>query len=232
MHTPAETDDAAALERILHGRWSCRAFAAREVPEEIIDRLLTLAQRAPSWCNTQPWHVIVTVGEGTERFRAALVEHVRRTGPEMKPDFPMPSAYSGVYQERRRESGWQLYDAVGIARDDRAARARQASRNYELFGAPHVAIVTTAAEQEVYGAIDAGVYIGHFLLAAHALGLAAVPQAALAMVAPFIRDYFDIPDTQKIVAGISFGYPDLSHPVNGFRTSRAGLDEVRVFVRH
>ena len=66
------TDTSDALERLLTERWSCRAFEPREVPRPQIERLLSLAQRSASWCNTQPWQVYITRGAGTERFRAAL----------------------------------------------------------------------------------------------------------------------------------------------------------------
>lgn len=64
--TTPQTDEAAVLEHLLATRWSCRAYQDRPVPEATIDRLLTVAQRSASWCNTQPWQVIVTSGEGTE----------------------------------------------------------------------------------------------------------------------------------------------------------------------
>ncbi len=214
------------LERLLRERWSCRAFEDRPVPDATIERLLRLAQRSASWSNLQPWHVIVTRGAGTERFRAALRAHAQREGDRTDSDFPRPVGYEDVYRERRRECGWQLYEAVGVARGDRAASAREALRNFELFGAPHAAIITTAESQGVYGAVDCGLYVGTFLLAAQSLGIGAVAQAALARWGPFVRDYFSLPEDRLILVGISFGYPDLAHPVNRYRTSRADLDEV------
>lgn len=216
----------AALKSLLDDRWSCRAFEATEVPRPAIERLLSLAQRSASWCNTQPWNVIVTTGRGTDKFRSALAAYAREHGGQNMPDFsPLPE-YHGVYRERRRESGWQLYEAVGVKRGDREASARQAFNNYLLFGAPHVAIITTDASHGLYGAVDGGLYIATFLLAARSLGIATVPQAALAMHAPFIRQYFSIPGQRKILAGISFGYPDAGHPANSYRTSRAALEDV------
>ncbi|MEV6218060.1 nitroreductase [Nocardia sp. NPDC051833] len=221
-------DRSAYLAELLTSRWSCRAYDQREVPRPVIERLLSLAQRSASWCNTQPWQVIVTSGAGTERFRAGLAEYSAAHGADHGDEFefPPPGAYTGVYRERRRASGWQLYEAVGVARGDREASARQAFENFRLFGAPHVAIVTTDAEQGVYGAVDGGLYIGTFLLAAASLGLAAVPQAALAGRSRFIREYFDIPADRKILAGISFGYAAADHPANSYRTARAPLSEV------
>jgi nitroreductase len=165
----------------------------------------------------------VTEREGTERFRAALAAHAATA--ELTPDFPFPQQYSGVYLERRRECGLQLYESVGIAKGDRAESAKQAAKNFELFGAPHAAIVTTEAELGVYGAIDCGLYVQTFLLAAQSLGLGAIPQAALAAYAPFIREFFNLPDNRLIVCGMSFGWPDHDHPANGFRTRRATVDD-------
>ncbi|MGV9711484.1 nitroreductase [Gordonia sp. NPDC003424] len=217
------------LSQLLDERWSCRAFQSREVPRELIERLLSTSQRSASWCNTQPWQVTVTSGEATERLRTALGEHVR-THPEQTFDFPAPAQYTGVYRDRRRESGWQLYEAVGVARGDREASARQAFENFRFFGAPHVALITTDAEQGTYGAVDAGLYVATFLLVARSLGIATIPQAALAGRSDFFREYFQIPDDRKVLVGISFGYADEAHPANSYRTSRAPLDQVVTWV--
>lgn len=225
VDTSSGTDLAAGLERLLDARWSCRAFKADPVPRDLIERLLGIAQRSPSWCNTQPWQLVVTSGEATERFRDGLVAHVAGGAP-IEPDFPMPEKYEGVYQERRRQAGWALYSAVGVERGDREASGRQAMKNFELFGAPHVAILTTDASQGTYGAVDCGLYIGTFLLAAESLGLGAIAQAAIAQYAPFVHRHFGLGDDRKVLVGISFGFPDRGHVANSYRTTRASLEEV------
>src|SRR5690606_38973329 len=90
----------AVLEALLAGRFSCRAYQPRSVPREVIERILGLAARTASWCNSQPWHVHVTTGAATEAFRQALTSHVASAAPS--PDIPFPVQYTGVYQERRR----------------------------------------------------------------------------------------------------------------------------------
>ena len=212
-----------ALRELLDQRFTCRQFLPEPVPHETIEQVLELAQRSPSWCNTQPWQVIVTEQPATDRFRRELVAHINGAGIET--DLPFPSTYSGAYRDRRRECGAQLYESVGVGRGDHAGTFRQMMRNFELFDAPHVAIVTTSAELGVYGAVDCGLYLMTFLLAAEGLGLAAAPQAALASYSPFLHDYFAIPEDRNILAGISFGYPDREHPVNTFRTTRARLTD-------
>jgi nitroreductase len=204
-------------------RHSCRAFLPASVPRQTIARVLDMAQRTASWCNTQPWQVIVTSGAATERFRAGLLAHAARHPPS--PDIPFPREYRGVYLERRRACGWQLFESVGIARGDREASARQGMENYLLFGAPHVAIVTTDEAQGSYGAIDCGAYVSNFMLSAWSLGIASIAQAAIAGQAPFVREHFKLAPDRQVLCGISFGFEDAEHPANKYRTARASLNE-------
>ncbi len=208
------------LEGLLADRWSCRGYTDEQVDTATIERLLAAAQRTPSWCTTQPWHVVVTAGGETERLKQAMADDER-----FGPDLEFPPSYEGVYAERRRESGWQLYEAVGVVKGDRAGSAAQTMRNCKFFGAPHVAIVTTTRSLGVYGAVDCGLYVQSFLLAAQALGLGACAQAALAMRSELLREWFELDDDRQVVCGISVGHPDPGHPTASYRTTRAPLDQ-------
>ncbi len=235
MTTDASAASAAApfsievLEELLAQRFSCRAYKPEPVPRAIIERILRAAQRTPSWCNSQPWQVVITSGEATQRLRDALYP-VAASGAPASGDFAFPREYRGVYLERRRESGFQLYNTLGIARGDKIAYAQQALENFKFFGAPHVAIITTDEALGVYGAVDCGGYVNNFLLAAQALGVATVPQAALAFHSAVIREHFSLGEHRRVVCGISFGYADHDHKINSYRTSRAAIDEVATFV--
>jgi nitroreductase len=145
-------------------------------------------------------------------------------------DFPFPREYRGVYLERRRESGFQLYNSLGIVRGDKAAYAKQALENFNFFGAPHVAIVHTDEALGVYGAIDCGGYVTSFMLAAQALGVATVPQAALAFHSEVVRKHFGLGEDRQVVCGISFGFADADHKANSYRTSRASIADTVTFV--
>ena len=217
------------LETWLRERHSCRAFLPEPVPRAVIERILALAQRTASWCNSQPWRVEITSGAATEAFRKVMYA-AASSGKPAAGDFPFPREYKGVYLDRRRESGFQLYNALGIERGDKAGYARQALENYNFFGAPHVAIIHSDEALGTYGAIDCGGYVTSFLLAAQALGVATVPQAALAFHSDLVRQHFGLADDRKIVCGISFGYPDLSHKANSYRTSRAAIADTARFV--
>src|SRR5215471_9232632 len=110
------------FELVVNSRYSTRMFRPQPVANETIQRILEVSQQTPSWCNSQPWQLVVTRGEGTERLRRRLYEHAR-SGARPAPDFPFPAAYLGVYRERRKLCGVQLYQSLGIERDDKAAAA-------------------------------------------------------------------------------------------------------------
>ena len=212
------------MDAVFAARFSCRAFTSDPVPQSDIERIVSLARRVPSWCNAQPWQLVITSGEETDRFRTALQDEVAAAGH--LPDIPFPESYSGVYQDRRRTCGFQLYESVGIDRGDRAGRTAQMLRNFALFDAPHVAIVTSPAELGPYGALDCGGFVTAFTTAAQALGIASIPQAAIASYAPFVHRFFDIGEDRLVLCAISFGYADMDDPANAFRTDRADIDDI------
>ncbi|WP_298843481.1 nitroreductase [uncultured Roseobacter sp.] len=212
------------LSALLDERYSCRAFRPDPVPRQDIERILDAARQVPSWCNAQPWQISVTSVAATDRFRTALKAEVASGTPA--PDLDAPEGYPGVYGDRRRTCGWQLYDAVGVEKGDRTGSAKQMLRNYDLFDAPHVAIVTSPRALGPYGAMDTGGFVTAFTLAARACGVDTIPQAAVAFYAEFVRSHFGIADDRMVLCAISFGYADPHHPANSFRTDRAALADI------
>ncbi|WP_296602219.1 nitroreductase [Nocardioides sp.] len=219
--TPLPTRSVAAAAETRH---SCRAFTGRPVEASLVRELLATAQRAPSWCNVQPWQVHVTAGAQTDALRAFLAERI--PGATASYDIPAPGPYTGVHAARRRESGLALYASLGIGRDDKAARFEQAWRNFTFFDAPHVAVLTVDRDLGPYALVDAGAWLSHFTLAATDAGVATIAQAAIASYSPLVREFFGLSAQRHVVCAISFGYADEADPVNAFRTTRAELSDV------
>lgn len=215
--------DADALHRLAAARFSCRAFLPTPIGRDTITEIVATARHVPSWCNAQPWQVAITDGAETDRFREALFAHAS-SGTPPTPDLDWPEGYPGIYGDRRRSCGFQLYDAVGIEKGDRAASTKQMMENFHLFGAPHVAIIHSPRALGPYGAMDCGGFVTAFCLAAQARDVATVPQAAVASYAPFVRDWFGLDEDRLVLCAISFGRADMDHPINNFRTARENPD--------
>ena len=213
------------LTQVLEARYSCRAFRPDPVPDTDLTRIVDAARHVPSWCNAQPWQVEITRGAATDRLRDKLTA-TTLAGTPPTPDLPWPSKYTGNYAERRRTCGFQLYDAVGIEKSNRAGRAQQMMRNYAFFDAPHVAIIHSPAELGPYGAMDTGGFVTAFTLAATALGVATIPQAAIAAYAPLLKEQLNIADDRLILCAISMGYADTDAPANSFRTTRVDTNDI------
>jgi nitroreductase len=213
------------FDQILSDRYSCRAFLPDAVPNADLAHIVASARQVPSWCNAQPWQVEITRGAGTDRLRDAIFG-AASTGTPPTPDLDWPTKYTGAYAERRRTCGFQLYDAVGIEKSNRAERQAQMLRNYSFFDAPHVAIVHSPAELGPYGAMDTGGFVTAFTLAATALGVATIPQAAVAAYAPLLKEHLGIESDRLVLCAISLGYADPDAAANQFRTARADVDDI------
>ncbi|MBM9461703.1 nitroreductase [Nocardioides sp. zg-536] len=218
----AGLDRADALAATLEHRFSCRGFLPEPVRPDTLRRLFTLAQRTPSWCNSQAWQVHLLSGEDVVALSERLTERVL-SGAE-QPDIPGPERYEGVYAERRRTCGRGLYDAVGVAREDSEGRLRQMLENFQFFGAPHVAIVTSPQALGTYGVMDCGGYVANLLNLADALGLGAIAQGAIGMYADAVRAHLDLPEDRWVVCAVALGHADPDHPANRFRTEREDVD--------
>jgi nitroreductase len=209
-------------------RYSARAFLPDPVPKETLEHAFGAAQRAASWCNIQPWRVVVTAPPVTNRLRAALLGVAATEPPE--PDFPFPGEYPEPYLAHRRACGGALYQSLGIARGDGEGRQRAWLRNYEVFDAPHAAVVAMDRRWGVYAAIDVGVWLGTLFVALTAEGLSTCAQASLAAYPRTLRELLPIRPEEGILFGIAIGRADPAAPVNQFRTERAPLADNVQFV--
>lgn len=213
-----------AWREIVEARHSCRAFLDEEVPEEDLYELLSLAQRSASWCNAQPWRVNLVSGAARWRLASSLEGAYDCRAPLW--DIEPPVEYLGEHQRRRQGAGAALYRATGVPRLDMAGRVAQMRRNFDFFGAPHVAVVSAASDLGDYALVDTGGYLATVLWTAQAMGIAAIAQAAPARHSDLLHGALDIPADHRVVACVALGRRDPDHPANRFRTTRADLDEV------
>src|SRR5262249_61757964 len=118
------------LEEPVPGRRSIRAFLPNPVPRELIERILSIAARAPSGSNVQPWHVWVLQG-GTrdEIVREAVARYDRNELSVREYDY-YPVRWREPYLARRRACGWGLYGTLGIGRAGKDKMHAQHGRNY------------------------------------------------------------------------------------------------------
>src|SRR5688572_21377440 len=96
------------VETAVRERRSVRAFLPKDVPRETLERIFERAQRAPSWCNIQPWRVWLASGETRARLSSEMLAAAKETAPS--PDVPFPAEYPEPYGTHRRVCGKALYE--------------------------------------------------------------------------------------------------------------------------
>jgi len=206
----------------LAGTWearrSIRGFRPEPIERATLSRLFEAVQHAPSWCNVQPWRVAITEPPVTGELAAALQQAARSGLPH--PEVPFPLEYPSPYKERRIACGAALYQAMGIAREDKAARYDAWLRNYALFDAPHLAVVACDRRLGPYAYVDVGVWLGYVLTAAAALGIDTCPMASIAAYPEPLRARLPIADTDVVLFGLVLGHADDQAAANMCRTTR------------
>ncbi len=217
-----------SIQSLLESRHSVRGFRDEPVDADLLQQVFSLAQRAPSNCNAQPWQVYVASGQARDTLARELQGTVM-SGAKPNPKFVWLPRYEGVHRERQIGSAVALYSAMGIGRDDKVERQKAMLRNWDFFGAPHAAFFTMPLNMGEMGAVDLGIYAETLTLLLEEHGIACCMQGALGQFPGPIERFFGIPEDWGVLFGMSIGYADNEHPANRARTDRAALSEAVVF---
>lgn len=208
-------------------RKSIRAFRPDPVPKDTVEKILEIAQRAPSGTNTQPWHVYACTGAVKQAITDDVLALARSGGGGKYEDYDYyPADWKPVHRDRRRGVGWSLYSLVGIPKGDRVASARQAARNFLFFDAPVGLFVTTDTYLGRGSWADAGMYLQTIMLAAKGFGLDTCPQAAWIPYQKPIFEHLGIPEDQALISGMALGFADHSKIENTLVSERETLANV------
>lgn len=216
------------FDDVVLGRRSVRGFTSEIVPRETLEQVFALAQRAPSNCNVQPWRVFVVSGDRCRALSAAMIAKAD-VGDFGDPEDLM-DAFEGEHRRLQIECATEMYGHMGVARGDMPGRIAAARRNFELFDAPHVAIVCMLKRYGLGVALDVGMYVQTLMLALSSRGIGSCAQASLRQYPTLIRAQLGIPDDQRIMCGVSFGYEDATVAANRTRQRREPLASNVTFV--
>ncbi len=216
---------------IVHERRSIRGYQQKPVPRELIEEIIDLAKRAPSSMNTQPWHFHVITGEPLERIRKGNTEKMM-SGSAVDREIKMNHGYEGPHRERQIEIAVQLFEAMGIARDDKPKRQDWVMRGFRQFDAP-VSIVITVAKalaDDTIAHFDCGAATYGLVLAAWSKGLGSVINGQGIMQSSVVRENANIPEDEVIMTCVAMGYPSDEFVANEVKSRRVANDQVASFV--
>jgi len=218
-------------QEVVMGRRSIRGFLDKSVSKQTINEVLSMAIRAPSSLNTQPWNFYVVSGAPLDAIRKGNTERNLAGVPDSR-EFRGHGAYEGDHRTRQIEIAKQLFAAMSIEREDKAARQDWVLRGFRQFDAP-VSIVVTY-DRSIHGGdiapFDCGGVTNALVNAAWSRGLGCVINSQGIMQSPVVREHAGIPDDQVIMICVAMGYPDETFPANAVVSRRKSLDEAVHFV--
>jgi len=219
------------IQDAIASRRSVRHFLDRPVPAEAIRRVLEQALRAPSGGNLQPWHLHVVGGERLAELKALMRERVQQapTGEGSEYDI-YPRELVSPYRDRRYAVGEQMYARLDIPRENKAARLQWFGRNYQFFGAPLALFCSVDRRMGPPQWSDLGMLLQNVMLLLRGEGLDSCAQECWAIYPKTIGSFLSLPAERMLFTGMSIGYADPDHALEGFMTERAPLGEVAEFI--
>lgn len=216
----------------IRARKSVRAFTGKPVPEEIIREVLEIAARAPSGGNVQPWRIFV--------LREAAVARLKEKMVTLAPEKPFgdenleytiyPPKLKEPYRTNRFGIGEQMYEKLGIAREDKAKRIAWMANNYQFFGASNALMCFVDKQMDKPQWSDLGMYLENVMLLFQERGISTCAQEIWSLYPHTMRDFCGAPDDEMLFCGMAIGYEDPSAPVNEVKSKRMPLEDFTTFV--
>lgn len=217
------------VREALKKRKSTRAFLDKDVSKEKVVAVLEAARHSPSGVNTQPWQVAVVTGSSKKRLQERI-ETAFRNGEKPQMDFQYyPLKWAEPYKSRRFACGLQLYETLGIKRQEKDRRLEQWVANYRAFDAPVMLLFFMDPGLETGSYMDYGMFMQSIMLAAMAEGLATCPQAALGEFPEIVKSELDYAADSILLGGMALGYEDTEALVNSYRTPRLSVESFTRF---
>ena len=211
-------------------RRSVRAYLPSAPTLELVRTVVDTARWSPSGANMQPWRVIAVAGAARDAVcnlaRARII-----AGASEEDGYPIyPPKLRESFRERRSRVAAQRFAALGIDRDDSAAREAAILRNYDFFGAPVGLFFITGRELGHGQWAHLGMFIQSVALAAWELGLGTCAQEAWAKIRVTLHQHFALPREDIIYCGMALGYADPAAPVNRICRGRTEVDDFATFL--
>ena len=221
-----------SVAQAVRSRKSVRAFLDQDVPRSLLEEVLTVAARAPSGGNLQPWRLRLLSGEAICALKAVMRSRVREA-PEGEAPFEYevyPKGLGEPYRTSRFDIGERLYASIGVARDDAPGRRGQFARNFDFFGAPAALLCFVDRRMGPPQWADLGMYLQTVMLLLRERGLHSCPQEAWSLYHRTVRAFVSAPTEWLLFCGMAIGYEDPAAPVNAIESPRLAFEDFAAWV--
>lgn len=205
------------FEQTIKNRHSVRKFTDQKVSLAVVEEILTDAQLAPSWVNSQPYRIHVAVGATLEKIRAHQVQ-LDHAGAKGAPDLPLMSRKLWSPQGQQNMAAWTagLGEAGKLMADNAA----------QLYNAQVVLYLTLPKGYSEWSLYDLGALGNMIVLGATARGIGSMTAYQFIKYPQMLRQNVSINDDEDIIMGIGLGYRDDGALVNTIKSTRMKLNNI------
>ncbi len=206
-------------------RRSIRKFTSTPVPQKDLEELIEIARWSPSYKNSQPWQAVIVSGDKKQALSKVLVDLLENDKADNS-DLANPSSWPDMERKNIKNLLSKRMELTGVdlGAPEMIIKAKKA--NFNFYYAPHAIYLYQDASLSEWSLFDMGIFAQSLMLAAHAKGLATVPQAFATLYAKEVKECLDIPLSNRLILGLSVGYPDMESPINAYRTERMETEEI------
>ena len=211
----------------VYSRTSIRSFLEDPVSDELLKTLLEKASRAASGGNLQPWKIFIVNNSAMKDF---LEFQEGWTEPEVPAYEIYPPKLKEPYRTSRFELGEQMYELLGIGRENKEARIAQVMENFRFFGAPCAFFCFIDRQMGPPQWSDLGMFLQTFMLLAKEAGLDTCAQEAWSIKHDSVSKFVKAEDSDMLFCGMAIGYKDDTATVNSLKSERRPLNEWAKFL--
>ena len=214
------------FDELMKDRHSARDFQSKEIPEETLKKIITIALDSPSWCNSQPWKVYVVTGKPLEEIRK---EWIAKNEEKIKGYADLQPVHRTEFSERCQKNMEEEFKLIKEQTKDPEMISFW-RKNIECFNAPAVVYLALHKGHSKWSCYDLGGFGMALMLAAKDLGVDSVVAYELVKYPDVLRKHVKIPDDEDIAVGIALGYEN-DDIVNKFRAKKSKLEDVCQFIK-
>jgi nitroreductase len=214
------------LQDAINRRHSVRQFTDQPVSEQTITKIVELAQRAPSWVNSQPWQVYCATGKTLQEIKDAYREQ-DATGNHGKPDLAVMSREDWASQPQTNMKQWR-HEIVHHFADFDEAHAKMTEASASLYDSPVILYITIPRDTPDWSIFDAGLFTENLMLAATAEGLGTIPTYNSVRFPAILHRVLNVPASERFIVGVSLGYPAKA-TINTYHSKRQPVEKILHF---
>ena len=212
------------FKEVVNNRHSVRDFSDQVIDHQTIKEIIALAQKSPSWVNSQPWKVYVATGKTLQNIKDA---YVKKDAEKGYPDFPVMHRDDWSAETQKNMKQWR-HEIVHHFENFDEAHEKMSSASTHLYNSPAIVFVTIPKNSSLWSVFDAGAFCQTLMLAAKDKGLDSIPTYTSVRFPDVIRQNMDIHDNETLVIGLSLGYAK-DATINTYRSKREDIDDIAKF---